>query len=538
MKTILKKIILLSSYGILLSPCIAQDFQQSYSPQNKTYKFSDIVSIQLSSQTSSQAGASYVVSNFFQDEVFQESGIFIQKLDAKAQITESLALTIENKKLLGLASVLDGTDLYLFCSAIHVDFGPSTIHLVKFNLNLKKLVWCKSLAARTSTSLGDLLIHDNKISLLYDEDGYAQVIQFDKNGNLISRNTITTSDSAQAIHFSNIIVSSNNQLVLAGYKGMESELNKLILLTAFSTDGTILFSKNMKFFDATKTTQFRFGRIFLGTNGSNLHVATQAIVGRSDAGPILITMLDSNLVLRTWRNYSHELILEDLSVSNVNFILSGQRPVTNGLLGYALVRINALNAIPEKATELTWEKFHNFSIASNSVSTFQSATRNLLLAALPSNSIDNIITTASQHFQTIGTCEKSFNFNVTKDPVEMTDDLSIKTVIDTPSVSENEVQVETIQMDLLGQCATTDVHSDVKQKFSIHSNSNELRISSNYPSKNVKIQISTVDGKVLLQKEADSSKELIIGIEEYVSGFYILSLKAENNTVSKYKFWK
>lgn len=137
MKTILKKIILLSSYGILLSPCIAQDFQQSYSPQNKTYKFSDIVSIQLSSQTSSQAGASYVVSNFFQDEVFQESGIFIQKLDAKAQITESLALTIENKKLLGLASVLDGTDLYLFCSAIHVDFGPSTIHLVKFNLNLK-----------------------------------------------------------------------------------------------------------------------------------------------------------------------------------------------------------------------------------------------------------------------------------------------------------------------------------------------------------------------------------------------------------------
>ena len=90
----------------------------------------------------------------------------------------------------------------------------------------------------------------------------------------------------------------------------------------------------------------------------------------------------------------------------------------------------------------------------------------------------------------------------------------------------------------VGQCATTDVHSDVKQKFSIHSNSNELRISSNYPSKNVKIQISTVDGKVLLQKEADSSKELIIGIEEYVSGFYILSLKAENNTVSKYKFWK
>lgn len=87
------------------------------------------------------------------------------------------------------------------------------------------------------------MIHDNKISLLYDEDGYAQVIQFDKNGNLISRNTITTSDSAQAIHFSNIIVSSNNQLVLAGYKGMESELNKLILLTAFSTDGTILFSK-------------------------------------------------------------------------------------------------------------------------------------------------------------------------------------------------------------------------------------------------------------------------------------------------------
>ena len=126
MKTILKKIILLSSYGILLSPCIAQDFQQSYSPQNQTYKFSDIVSIQLSSQTSSQAGASYVVSNFFQDEVFQESGIFIQKLDAKAQITESLALTIENKNLLGLASVLDGTDLYLFCSAIHVDFGPST----------------------------------------------------------------------------------------------------------------------------------------------------------------------------------------------------------------------------------------------------------------------------------------------------------------------------------------------------------------------------------------------------------------------------
>ena len=126
MKAILKKIILLSSYGILLSPCIAQYFQQSYSPQNQTYKFSDIVSIQLSSQTSSQSGGSYVVSNFFQDEVFQESGIFIQKLDAKAQITESLALTIENKKLLGLASVLDGTDLYLFCSAIHVDFGPST----------------------------------------------------------------------------------------------------------------------------------------------------------------------------------------------------------------------------------------------------------------------------------------------------------------------------------------------------------------------------------------------------------------------------
>ena len=520
--------------SFIATTLFCQSFQRSYKPE---VSISEIVSSHSNSSLLPIAATSYFVSNFITQDLFKESGLLINEVNTKSEIINSKALTIEGQKIACLKSILNGTDLYLLCTGSQFDFSPPNIHLIKYATSTQNIQWCKSLTGILSIDQGDLLIHNNILTLICSSYGVSYLIDLDMNGEILKSKKIYSNDSLKSCKLWKASISNQNNLILAGTHDLENELNKDISLVKLDENKNIISSKKIQFFDQNKTTRFRPWRIFLKTNGVNIHLAVQAVVGRSDTGPILITMIDDDLNLRTWRNYSAEMNLEDFNISNGNFILAGQRPVTNGLQGYASARINASNAIPEKNTVLSWDRFKNFSIASSASSIFNASNRTMVLFAKPNNDIENIVSIATFHFQNYGFCEDSFRFNVTKDPVEFFDDdkLNIQDIV--PNSNSTSVQIQTIQNEFIESCTPTIIQENIVENIELvydYSTKEYILKSKNVIPK-CSLQLITSDGKIVNNNSITIDGNYRLSMAKYPPGIYILNIA--QSTLGR-KHWK
>jgi hypothetical protein len=526
-----KAILFLSLLGTTL---FCQTFQKSFKPE---LSISEIVSSHSNSSLLPTAGTSYFISNFINLDLFKESGLTINEVNTKSEIISSKALTIEGQKMACLKSILNGTDLYLLCTGSQFDFSPPNIHLIKYSISTQNIQWCKSLTGILSINQGDLLIHNNILTLICSSFGISYLIDIDLNGEILKSKKILSTDSLKSCNFWNATISNQNNVILAGTHDLETKLNKDISLIKLDENKHILTSKLIQFFDQNKMNQFRPWKVFLKTNGINIHLAVQAAVGRSDAGPILITMIDDGLNLRTWRNYSAEMNLEDFTIANGNFILSGQRPVTNGLEGYASARINASNAIPEKTTVLPWDSFKNFSIASSSSSLFNASNRTIVLFAKPNNDIENIVSIATFHFQNYGVCEDSFRFNVTKDPVEFFEDENIIIQDIALNSKSTSVQIHSIQNEFIESCSPTDIQDNSIEEIELvyNYNSREYILKSKNVIPKCSLQLISLDGKIVNKNSITIDGNYSLSLDKYPSGIYILNIA--ENTLGR-KNWK
>ncbi|MCC6754117.1 MAG: hypothetical protein IT266_09070 [Saprospiraceae bacterium] len=92
----------------------------------------------------------------------------------------------------------------------------------------------------------------------------------------------------------------------------------------------------------------RYGWTYLRANGANLHLFSQAVLGGSEPGQLLVTLFDVNYALRTWRNYTMPIRVESGLVDGNTFYFGGQSPASIlAERGYVTVKINSANAIVE-----------------------------------------------------------------------------------------------------------------------------------------------------------------------------------------------
>lgn len=265
----------------------------------------------------------------------------------------------------------------------------------------------------------------------------------------------------------------------------------------------------------------RFGKIFLKTNNTNLHLATQEIIGRDGHGKITITMIDSNLNLRTWRNYSGEMVLEDFRLSPGRFLLSGQRPINNGKEGYAIASINSANAIPE-VLSIYSDGFYNSSLASDSrIGTTD--TRTILLIAKPNKSDEKGFSVAVQRDSSASLCNQSYIFEVTKDNITLDLDevIGFDSLMKEDFTDDLNFSIEEIEFDMAQICSITNINVIPNHKPKIQIYSDEILVFA----KNEKISIYSIEGKCIQAQYLKISADLIcIKTNELPRGIYFMQI--------------
>ena len=275
-------------------------------------------------------------------------------------------------------------------------------------------------------------------------------------------------DSSYSVNIQNLILSPNQTLLLSCLTQQKGAIENRIRILDLDIHGIKTRCSELRYYNSDRTYEFRTGRSFLAKNGSNIHLVSQAFVGRSDAGPILVTMIDTSLTLRTWRNYTPTLRIESFSIADSSFIFCGQAPVANGLEGYGFLRINASNAIPQKESYIK-DGFRNFSIASSGSAHFQNGKRNYIMVAKPNE---------GEHFSVavfdrsiLHACEEPAKTSVSKDPVTLSP-VDIKSAPNDLYIStETQTTVQEIQFTDRIQCEVNSISDPESLSYTIQNNS-------------------------------------------------------------------
>lgn len=150
----------------------------------------------------------------------------------------------------------------------------------------------------------------------------------------------------------------------------------------------------------------------------------QAVERASDVGNLSVTMIDNDFNIRTWRNYSPKFQLEEFKLGSNKFMMSGQNPVGNGGVGYAMVGINNANAIPE-IVDYYIDGFENSSIATSSSIAFHRTWQKYIMAARSNQSDKPFISLAVRPENKVSNCADTFSFTVTKDPIDIVESLDV-----------------------------------------------------------------------------------------------------------------
>ncbi|NOT38383.1 MAG: hypothetical protein HOP11_13510 [Saprospiraceae bacterium] len=319
------------------------------------------------------------------------------------------------------------------------------------------------------------------------------------------------------VHLSGDIYLVTKQLDSVNASASRIRIHKL------NATGVPVKSSVFSFLNQTGGSINRFGDVFLEANGNNLHVAVQEIVGRDGFGKITITMIDTSLTLRTWRNYSGELILEDFNMSPGRFLLSGQRPVNDGKEGYAIAAINNLNAIPE-VTHTFLEGFYNSSIASHSyIGT--SGSRNLVLVAKAGKSSEQFISVARTYAGATGPCNPEFTFLVTKDGLQLNEDQLIVSNIVSPTIGNDLLNLSLREIDVASYvfCFNLNTTKPNADSPSIISSDFSTYVEIKNEINKAFISVSSSDGKLIdTPILASDTDNLSLDIRKLHPGIYFL----------------
>ncbi|HRI34096.1 MAG TPA: T9SS type A sorting domain-containing protein, partial [Saprospiraceae bacterium] len=178
--------------------------------------------------------------------------------------------------------------------------------------------------------------------------------------------------------------------------------------------------KSIELKNSDQSYSHRYGWTYVKSKAPNIHLFSQSVVGRDGEGPVLVTMFDTSLALRTWRNYTASIRVESANIDGNFFLFGGQVPVESGGEGFALMKVNSSNAIVEQFKNFKKE-LNNSSIASSSASLYDRSLDKIWTIIKPNGTSENVAVLLENQAVIDHECSENLSSTVAKDPIGIAD---------------------------------------------------------------------------------------------------------------------
>lgn len=511
-----------------------------FAPIQKNMLIDEVVEFSAPSPAiSSTLPAAILAVNFHYNDRDEAGGLLL-KLNERTECAFAIKMTSADASLLLKDQIQVGADLIILANYFSKTTQKTGVLLARINVENKSIVWSHLYgaghpldsysAADLNYSRGFIYVLTNRSTLVGPTSRERMSVwKVSENGQFAFSLTIANDNAGVNDVGSSIVITPDNNILVSGLStALNSSVSKIILCK-LSLVGNLLISKDLVFKDINGRIQ-RPDFPFLDINAGNIHLACQAILGRSDQGVVLITMLDNDLNLRTWRDYSPKIRMEDFRIGGGKFLLSGQEPVTNGGNAYGFVGINNLNAIPE-IVDYYRSGFESVSIATSSSIVYHNAWQQFLMASRPNKSAESFVNVVERKNDLNGKCSEQFAFTVTKDEVtvnEVTGMFNDSLLLGEESFN---FELEEVSMSRENICLETGLQEKNKSEFSIYPNpANQfLTVELDPEIWSVSfLQITDMLGKVVLTNNflTESKRIDLSGLK---GGMYLISLKDDEH---------
>jgi hypothetical protein len=296
------------------------------------------------------------------------------------------------------------------------------------------------------------IVAESLIEYLSSYNSKIVLIKFD--GNDISWSKIY--NSVAPIHSEaprSIVMAPNGNLCIAGTIKRSFDSAPRMMLAQFDTDGNPVTMKSVELMSPDLSFSNRYGWTYVNTKGANIHLFSQSIVGSSEPGSVLVTMFDTDLQLKTWRNYTVPIRVESAVIDGNFFLFGGQAPVDLGYEGYNLMKVNSLNAIVEQFKNYK-PGLKNDHIASSSASVYDRATDHIWSVIRPNGATENYIVLLENTGVLENPCATDLVSSVAKDPMQLNEvPVNVKSI--QLQLADLDVYVREINMSTSEICRVT-----------------------------------------------------------------------------------
>ena len=192
------------------------------------------------------------------------------------------------------------------------------------------------------------------------------------------------------------------------------------LLVQIDLDGQAMNLMSVELKSSDRSYSHRYGWTYVKSKAPNIHLFSQSVVGRDGEGPVLVTMFDTSLALRTWRNYTAPIRVESANIDGNFFLFGGQVPVESGGEGFALLKVNSANAIVEQFKNFKKE-LKNSSIATSSASLYDRGSDKIWTMIKPNGGNENDLILLENQAVIDHECSEDLSSSVAKDPIDIKD---------------------------------------------------------------------------------------------------------------------
>ncbi|MBK9108176.1 MAG: hypothetical protein IPM92_07265 [Saprospiraceae bacterium] len=320
-----------------------------------------------------------------------------------------------------------------------------------------------------------------------------------------SYNFVAPIHSESATH---LTVDPNGNFAIGGTIKSTGDNFERMMLAEIKSNGDPGVLKKVELMAVNQTFSNRYGWTYIKNRGSNIHLFSQAILGGSEPGQLLVTMFDVNYALRTWRNYTLPIRVEFSMIDGNFFFFGGQAPLGNIYNGYTMARVNSSNAIVE-AISYFEKGIQNLDLTTSSTACYDRA-NDKIWSAIKSNHMDGILIVENQSSLN-HQCASNLSSSVAKDTIRITDfALTSKDL----EIQVSDFAAQATEIKLLSEEICSPTYNDDVDKVYLNviyrESTHELLIQDVENIKN--ISLTDLMGKFYISKDVDSVGDLELPI--------------------------
>lgn len=293
---------------------------------------------------------------------------------------------------------------------------------------------------------------------------------------------------------SSITLSPNGNMIIGGTFRSDRDVFYRMMLAQIDLDGQALNLKSIELKSSDQSYSHRYGWTYVKSKAPNIHLFSQSVVGRDGEGPVLVTMFDTSLALRTWRNYTAPIRVESAIIDGNFFLFGGQVPVESGGEGYALMKVNSSNAIVEQFKNFKKE-LNNSSIASSSASLYDRSSDNIWTIIKPNGTSENDLILLENHSVIDHECSENLFSTVAKDPIDITD---IDMVASPLELTMTQLDCNSSEINIVGKeiCTASGTLKPINGKTAIYPNPFNEYLTVEAEDIIEKVEILNMDGRI------------------------------------------